>query len=331
MSNPHRVYVGARGQQGFSINHTSSTNTTTPMSSRRRNPFLRASKHMSYAQVRGASGYTRSRKRWASRLKGGLRRYYKKLSRPPKPERKYIDFFMPGSGGSVAYPLDQGYPPNTFYNPFDAESTIYSNTSGNPFADKGLLVTKGIVQGSGDGQRIGKKIMVDTISVCFHLAPNIDESKVYATGAVPTGVGASWNNRWNYIIRFMLLVDTVPNYSNNNGMVMSDLFEHATDTTWAGGNVWSPLRMDTAKRFRVIKDQILHIDLDSGQRNTIKFSKKIRIPVTFKGTGGNQVDTTHNQIWILLLHDGIVSSDFANSNLKDPRLIGGYRIRYYDN
>lgn len=331
MSNPHRVYVGARGQQGFSINHTSLTNSTTPMSSSRRNPFMRASKYLSLGQARGASVYARSRKRWASRRRVGLRRYFKKLSRPPKPERKYKDFFMPGSGGSVAYPLDAGYPLNTFYNPFDAESTIYSNTSGLPFADKGLLVTKGIVQGSGDGERIGKKIMVDTISVCMHFSPNVDESKVYATGVIPSGVGALWNNRWNYILRFMILVDTVPNYANNGGLVLADLFEHQTSSTWGGGNVWSPLRMDTAKRFRVIKDQILHIDLDSGQRNTIKFSKKIRVPVTFKGTGGNQVDTTHNQIWILLLHDGLVSPDWATSNIKDPRVIGGYRIRYYDN
>lgn len=259
---------------------------------------------------------------------------YKSLTRralkPPKPERKFLDQAMPGAGGNLAYPNDVGRNGSIeAYNPFTNIGTIYAQTVGTPYHVGGILLTQGLIQGTGQSQRIGRKVVIDTITANFNFAPNFDDTKLYSTGQAP---GTTWANRWNYVVRALLVVEKDPIPGLSAGLDLSRLLEISSNAAQGyGANTWSSLNMVNAGRYQILMDKTFHIDQDSGQRTSLRFTKKVRIPVTFTGSGGTQTAVTKNAVYLIFVHDGPDSSSYTVSDNQDPRLAGMARIRYYDN
>lgn len=327
MKRTFTTYLG--GQYGiapdtaFKIAKTNSTYTSPSMYRNNRRSIYAMPRLLTRTRV----GYTSRRKRAIRYKKGLYGRLRASALRPPKPERKYLDLVFPGSGAQIMYPGAAGTNANTdAYNPFTNTGIIFSQLVGTPLTGAGILLTEGMVQGAANSQRIGRKVVIDTVHANFHFAPNFDDTKVYAEGTNPT----TWVNRWNYVVRVMLIVDRNPDFSVTTGLDPVDLFEYPSSVK-SGGNTWSPLRMMNAGRFQVIMDKNFHVDLDSGQRTTFKFTKRIRTPVTFTNTGGGQGSVTKNAVYLMFFHDGTDTANYATANNKDPRLIGSTRIRYFDN
>lgn len=294
--------------------------TTRPliMYSRFRSPNLTRYSTQTYGRRKRAFAYKKALSR--SLLRRALK--------PPKPERKFLDQEMQGAGAQTMYPDDNGVNVSQLaYNPFTNLGTIYSQVVGTPYHVGGILLTQGLVQGVGISQRVGRKIVIDTITANFNFAPNFDDTTLYHTGVAPT---TAWSNRWNYVVRAMLVVEVDPIPGITTGLNVDRMLEYSSATK-EGGNTWSSLNMVNAGRYKVLMDKTFHIDQDSGQRTSLRFTKKVRIPVTFTGNSGAQTSVTKNAVYLIFLHDGPDSNGYPYSNKNDPRVAGMTRIRYYDN
>lgn len=163
------------------------------------------------------------------------------------------------------------------------------------------LLINGVDEGTGVGQRIGRRLENRTVSIRANIVSAADFSSVKC--------------------RILLVVDRQP---NGTAMTASDLLENSTyphDSFYA---------LKNRDRFLVLKDQqFIANPVDSAKTQMFKVNWGIslrKIPTTYQGTGQGITDIMTNAIWL------IVCSGAANAgaNTTKPTFNTLIRYRYYD-
>lgn len=256
------------------------------------------------------------------------KKYEKKYVRRIVGERKFVDTIIPGYGCDYRIPNTLGQMDPTGYQRIQADSTI-TDVSNVPL----LHMTSGIYihpipVGTTAKMRIGNKVNLTSIQANLHFAPNVDDNYAnFYQGPATNNVG-----RCNYVIRMMLVVDQDHNNQAAEGLNYNELFEASDSATPPayGSKVFSPLKMDTAGRFKVLDDKFFHIDGDQGARVTLKYRKALNVPILYRTLGGAhssgvQQECSKNCVYLLFYTDNP-----PTSQKYYPTMIGHIRVRYDD-
>lgn len=287
-----------------------------------------------YKRVRSGM-YSLLTGRWRARRRGGRRRYNFKPSasrgffKTSAFEKKYHDVQFDGAGVQYRYPDTDAHKNSSGYDSIDEYGTVTIESDGSRkrWAEYGIYLHT-ISSGTGASSRIGEKIVITSINAKLHFAPNFDGNYIDFTNSNPT----TFITKFNYVMRAMLIIDTQNNGRGGiaaqspplNGIDPNQLFEFPAQTAY------SPLKMANRGRFKVLMDKIFHIDDDSGQRVTLNFFKKVRIPIIYNDITGTQNECLRNAVFLCLYNDGSNNGTSQDARARQPSFIGNIRVRYLD-
>lgn len=263
-----------------------------------------------------------AKRRWNGRMVNYRRRKpaaYRGFYNTSKFEKKYYDIVLPGFGGNNRYPTNMAIKTITSFNSISENSTIaLSSNSFLPNTDTtGGIYLHTIPQGTNIQGRIGEKVTLASFQCKLILAPNFDGTYEYFTGSAPS----AFINRYSYSVRMMLILDT-QNNGGTGGVDQTALFEYNSN----GMKPFSPLDMSNRGRYNVLMDKLINIDEDSGERVGIDIYKKLKIPIYYTGTLGNQSECRSNALFLCFFPD---QEDVGNVHVE-PGIVGVIRMRYWD-
>lgn len=189
-------------------------------------------------------------------------------------------------------------------------------------ADQGrrLITTVSLAQGTGESQRIGRKIGIES----FHIYGQFIQQPV-----VNEVLGTPSNN----IVRCILVVDT-----QNNGATNIELANLLDNSAGPVDDIDSFRKLDTGSRFTVLKDEFITLpsqdiiqgvladgtDYSCAERIThMEFHKRFKQPlmIEYNGTNGTANEITSNNLFFCMI-SGRGPSRLFFSGLS--------RIRYTD-
>lgn len=161
----------------------------------------------------------------------------------------------------------------------------------------------GIIQGAGDGARLGDSININSINLKYQVY------NTQAATAVPTN------------IRCMILCDTAQ-FAAGGGTAptVADVFESTA-------NIWSPVKDVAYQRFRIIYDKIHTCSAATGGPNAVRgqFYKKFRLSpantIHFTGNTGNITDAAKNTFYMMFFTDVATATHTAYCRMRftDPQ------------
>lgn len=173
----------------------------------------------------------------------------------------------------------------------------------------------GVDQGTDYNQRLGRKIVIQSIYLRMGITPAVAAS--YVTGNVAhTGQK----------VRVMLVVD-----KQTNGAAFS-----ATDLLGGGATTESMNNLSNRERFVVLYDKVMNFGpgyYSAGVWQPLggytgipffKIYKKIKIPTVYMGTGATVGSIATNGLYLIGL------TDTSTANATNLAFYGTYRIRFRD-
>lgn len=183
---------------------------------------------------------------------------------------------------------------------------IDTPTADNIIIDTGEVLQDSVVevdQGTGEEQRIGRKITVKKISMRLKIE-------------LPT---TSNPNSSSDITRIVIVQDR---QCNGTALTWTDVFEDA--------NVFSFMNLSNKNRFRILFDKAYATNSSAGSFDgtndqfgsfyiSDQWHKKLNIPIEYSGTGSAIADITSNNIALIACSENAVA-----------RFEGNIRVRYTD-
>lgn len=189
---------------------------------------------------------------------------------------------------------------------FDTDITLAaSDVTGEVWASSVCLISQGLAESN----RIGRKIMICSIS--FHVVLELD------------AIAASATPQNGDLIRLVMYQDR---QCNGAAATWANIFSN-TDTI-------AHRNLTNAKRFYLHYDRTHELPSQSGAGDgsvndygsapvNVRFFKRCRIPVLYTSTAGALTEITSNNL-------GFASAGFLQAS-ESSAITGRCRIRYYDN
>lgn len=139
-----------------------------------------------------------------------------------------------------------------------------------------------------------------------------DGSSIKITGIYLRGFARSNASTTNCIVRLIIVWDRQTNQA----------IYSADDLLYDSTQINSLLNIDNGRRFRVLWDKAINLDLSSNYIKPFAYYKKLNLHIRYDNTGNGIADLTENSLSMLA---------FSTAATNAPTVDINFRLRYVDN